>query len=184
VFGYGEPTINPQFLEFLDLAGRYETLISFFLNGMSMSQELVEKLIDNQVFEITISFSGATKADYESVYIGGVWETALSGISRLARRKAERGSYFPLISVNSIAYRHHVEKLEAFIGIMADAGVHILSQAAGSTRGARTWTACHDLSTVDRSGGSTARSTARQGARRHAQWSIVSRSRRHRSGGL
>jgi hypothetical protein len=126
VFGYGEPTINPEFPEFLDLAGRYEALISFFSNGMSLGPELVEKLIDNQVHEITISFSGATKAEYEAVYMGGVWETVLSGMSLLARRKAERGSHYPLITINSLAYRHHVEKLQAFVEIMADAGVNCI----------------------------------------------------------
>ncbi len=126
VFGYGEPTLNPDFKDFLDIAGKYEALISFFSNGMHFSDEIVEKIIDNNVHEITISFSGTTKEEYESVYIGGVWETVLDGLKRINKRKQESGSRYPIISVNSLAYRHHVENLDRFVDVMADAGANVI----------------------------------------------------------
>lgn len=126
VFGYGEPTLNPDFHDFLDVAGKYEALISFFSNGMHFSDEIVEKVIDNNVYEITISFSGATKEEYESVYMGGVWEVVLEGLKRIKKRKQERGSKYPLISVNSLAYLHHIAKFDRFVEVMADAGVGLI----------------------------------------------------------
>ncbi|MFD1794216.1 radical SAM/SPASM domain-containing protein [Ochrobactrum teleogrylli] len=126
VFGYGEPTLNPDFLDFLDLAGEYETLISFFSNGMHFSDVVVNKIIESRVHEITISFSGSTKEDYEAVYMGGVWETVLAGLKLISDRKKERGTSYPIISVNSLAYRHHVETLDRFVDVMGDAGVGVI----------------------------------------------------------
>ena len=126
VFGYGEPTLNPDFPAFLDLAGHYETLISFFSNGMHLTDELCAKIVDAQVREVSISFSGADKALYENIYQGGVWETVLSGMRRLADRKLEMGSEYPIISVNSIAYKHHVRDFEKFIDVMMEAGANVI----------------------------------------------------------
>ena len=126
VFGYGEPTLNPDFKAFLDLAGHYETVISFFSNGMHLTQELCDKIVDARVGEICISFSGADKVSYENIYQGGVWETVLGGIRRLADAKIAAGSPYPLISVNSIAYKHHVRDFEKFVDVMHEAGANMI----------------------------------------------------------
>jgi MoaA/NifB/PqqE/SkfB family radical SAM enzyme len=126
VFGYGEPTLNPDFPDFLKLAGHYETLINFFTNGMHLTPQLVEQIVDAQVSEVSISFSGATPSHYENIYLGGVWDTVMAGIRRLSARKAETGSAFPVISINSIAYEHHVAQFDTFIEIMGDAGVNVV----------------------------------------------------------
>src|SRR5215207_3271322 len=61
-FGYGEPTIHPTFRSFLDLISRYEVMIDFFTNGMHLDEEFCQFLVDRRVYQITVSFSGATKA--------------------------------------------------------------------------------------------------------------------------
>ena len=124
VFGYGEPTLNPDFEQFLRLCGTYETLIVFFTNGMRLTPALCETIVANRVFEITVSFSGSSKADYEAIYVGGVWETVIEGIRGLAAQKAAANSLFPIITVNSLGFRHHIAELEEFVRVMADAGVN------------------------------------------------------------
>ena len=126
VFGYGEPTLNPDFSDFLKLAGHYETLISFFTNGMHFTDKLCAEIVEAQVREVSVSFSGASKELYENIYQGGVWETVLSGIRRLADRKKEMGSEYPVISINSIAYKHHVRDFEQFIDVMLEAGANVI----------------------------------------------------------
>lgn len=126
VFGYGEPTLNPDFPEFLEMCAHYETMTSFFTNGMRLTPQLCEQIVDNRVLEVAVSLSGARKEHYEAVYAGGVWETVLGGIRELARQKRLRGSLYPTISVNSIGFQHHIEHLEEFVEVMADAGANRL----------------------------------------------------------
>jgi len=123
-FGYGEPTIHPTFKSFLDLISRYEVMIDFFTNGMHLDEEFCQFLVDRRVYQITVSFSGATKDVYESVYLGGNFEKVLGGLKRLADIKKAQGSRFPIIEINSLGFRDHVAQFDQFVSLMADHGVN------------------------------------------------------------
>lgn len=123
-FGYGEPTLHPDFVKFLDLCADYETMVTFFTNGMHFTPALIANVISARAREVTISFSGATKEHYEAVYIGGRWETVLSGIRALADAKGKNA--YPTISINSIGFRHHVERFPDFVDIMGEAGANVI----------------------------------------------------------
>lgn len=122
-FGYGEPTIHPNFREFVDYLSRYEVMIDFFSHGKHLSQELCDFLVDRKISRVTISFSGATAEDYENIYIGGKFQDVLDGLERLNKAKQLAGSSFPQIHVNSIAFNHHIEKLVDFVHIMGRRGI-------------------------------------------------------------
>gem|GEM_PF-1265991 len=123
-FGYGEPTIHPRFKEILSHVLDYEVLVDFFTNGMHLTQELCELMVEKKLFKVVISFSGANQQDYENVYLGGQFGTVLEGISRLANTKKQRHSQYPVIEINSIAFQHQIDHLIEFIDLMADKGVN------------------------------------------------------------
>jgi MoaA/NifB/PqqE/SkfB family radical SAM enzyme len=122
--GYGEPTIHPDFKEFITYLSEFEVLIDFFTNGMHLSQDVCDLLVDKSIFRITVSFSGATAEEYNNVYIGGNFDKVLSGIQRLSDTKKEKGSQYPRIDVNSIGFKHHVEKFPQFVRMMGECGVN------------------------------------------------------------
>ncbi|TXH49536.1 MAG: radical SAM protein [Cellvibrionales bacterium] len=124
--GYGEPTIHPQYKELLQYLSRYEALIDFFTNGMHLDDELCQHLVQGHVHRISISFSGVTAEEYENIYIGGDFDRVLGGIRRLAKAKQAAGSQYPRIEINSLAFQHHIEKLPAFVQLMADAGANVI----------------------------------------------------------
>lgn len=126
-FGYGEPTIYPQFKEVIDYISQYNVLIDFFTNGMHLTEELCEFLVKKNVFRVYVSFSGVTKEDYENIYLGGNFETVLSNIKRLAQTKEKYHSVYPQIEINSLAFQHHVDNIINFIDLMADHGVNYIS---------------------------------------------------------
>jgi MoaA/NifB/PqqE/SkfB family radical SAM enzyme len=125
-FGYGEPTINPNFKKFIKHIGQYEVLVDFFTNGMHLTEDLVQFIVEHSVGDITVSFSGATKIEYESAYQGGIFEQVLGGLARLRDRKKETGRKYPRVSINSLAYKHHLEKFDQFVPMMADHGVNVI----------------------------------------------------------
>lgn len=125
-FGYGEPTLHPGFTELLQRLGRYEVMVDFFTHGMHLDEELCAEMVRQRVSKITLSFSGASQEDYENVYLGGNFEQVLSNLKRLHRHKQAASAKFPLIVVNSLAFRHHVEQLPEFVRIMGEAGVNVI----------------------------------------------------------
>jgi len=125
-FGYGEPTVHPDFRNFLTYISRYRVMIDFFTNGMYLTPELCTFLVDKRVERVTVSFSGVTKEEYENVYLGGVYETVLRGIESLAAEKARQRSAYPLIEINSLSFEHHVQQLDRFVDFMADHGVNVI----------------------------------------------------------
>jgi MoaA/NifB/PqqE/SkfB family radical SAM enzyme len=123
-FGYGEPTIHPNFREFIDYLSQFEVMIDFFSHGQHLSQEMCEFLVDRKISRITISFSGANASDYENIYMGGNFQTVLDGLDRLNKTKLAARSSFPEIHVNSIAFNHHIENLVDFVHIMGRRGIN------------------------------------------------------------
>lgn len=124
--GYGEPTIHPQYKELLVYLSRYEALIDFFTNGMHLDDELCRFLVQGHVHRVSVSFSGVTAEEYENIYIGGDFERVLGGIRRLAKAKEQAGSLYPRIEINSLAFRHHIESLPAFVKLMGEAGANVI----------------------------------------------------------
>ena len=122
-FGYGEPTIHPNFHEFIDHLSRFEVMIDFFSHGKHLSQEMCDFLVDRKISRVTISFSGANAEDYENIYIGGKYQDILDGLERLNKAKLRAKSTFPQIHVNSIAFNHHIENLVDFVHIMGKRGI-------------------------------------------------------------
>jgi hypothetical protein len=58
------------------------------------------------------------------MYLNGDFERVISNIHRLAELKHKLGSAFPVICLNSIAFRHHIEKLPDFADLMASIGAN------------------------------------------------------------
>ena len=123
-FGYGEATLHPQFRAMIEQVSRYEPLIDFFTHGMHLDEEVCRFLVDHNVYKVTISLSGLNRAVYDAFYIGGDYDRVLAGIRRLAAAKA--GRRYPLIEINSLSFREHVETFDAFVELMAAQGADIV----------------------------------------------------------
>lgn len=121
--GLGEPTVHPRFREVIAWLSRYRVMVEFFTNGMLVDDELAGFLVAAGVHKVRFSLSGASRDDYEAVYLGGDFHKVLAGIRGLARAKAAAGSPYPVIGVNSLAFRHHAAALDDFVGLMAAHGV-------------------------------------------------------------
>ncbi len=125
-FGYGEPTIHPQFREFIQYLSQFEVMVDFFTHGMHLDEAMCEFLVASGVVRISISFSGATREEYENVYLGGDFERVLRGIRALRAAKERAQSNYPIIEINSLGFRHHIDKLPAFVQLMGENGVNLI----------------------------------------------------------
>lgn len=127
LFGFGEPTMHPDFANVIRHVGAFETQIEFVTNGMLLNEELSRILVESRVRQVMISFSGSTKSDYENLYLNGDFETVLNNMARLDRIKKETGSRYPVILINSIAFKHHLETFPDFVDLMGSHGASIIN---------------------------------------------------------
>lgn len=125
-FGGGEPTIHPEFRPILEHLAGYEVMVDFFTHGQHLDQSLAEFLVANGVHKVTISLSGSTPDIYGRYYLGGDFHIAVSGIRRLAAIKRQVGTPYPIIEINSLGFRPHVETFEDFVELMAEAGANVI----------------------------------------------------------
>ena len=125
-FGYGEPTINPNLADTIAYLARFEVMVDFFTNGMHLDDALAELLVKSQVHKIIVSFSGVTRDEYENVYIGGRFDQVLGGLRRLDEAKKRSGSLYPIVVINSLAFQHHIDRLDSFVELMAAHGVEYI----------------------------------------------------------
>jgi len=122
-FGYGEPTINPNLVETIEYLSRFEVMVDFFTNGMHLDDAMAKLLVKSRVYRVTVSVSGATRGDYENVYIGGRFDEVLGGLRRLDEAKKRAGSLYPIVVINSLGFQHHIDRLDSFVELMAAHGV-------------------------------------------------------------
>ena len=124
--GYGEPTLHPDFERLISFVSEYEVMIEFITNGMHLTEKLAKFLVEKNVYRLLISISGSTAEDYELVYLGGSFEAVTSGIRALNEAKRAAGSRYPIIEINSLGFRHHVESFDTFVELMADCGANVI----------------------------------------------------------
>lgn len=124
--GFGESTIHPQFREIIAMAASYGVMVHFITNAQELDSDLAEFLVENCVYKIMVSASGATKEEYEQVYLGGKFDTLVNGLRRLRDAKKAKGSRYPLVEINSLGFRHHVAKFDEFVALMSDCGADII----------------------------------------------------------
>lgn len=124
--GFGESTIHPQFRDIVQLVSSYDVMIHFITNGQELDSDLADFLVEQGVHKIMVSCSGATREDYEKVYIGGKYDTLMNGLMRLKAAKRAKGTRYPLVEINSLGFNHHVATFDRFVDVMADHGADII----------------------------------------------------------
>lgn len=124
--GFGEPTIHPDFRAIIERVSAYDVLVDFITNGMRLAEDLGDFIVDQGVYQVMISASGATADVYEKLYVGGEFERVLAGIRRVTAAKKARGTRYPLIEVNSLGFRDHVAHFDEFVALMAECGADVV----------------------------------------------------------
>lgn len=125
-FGFGEPTLNPDFLALLDACATHACMVDFFTNGTSLTPDFCDALVARRVWKVTVSLSGVTREDYETVYRGGRFAPLIDGLRHLDAAKKRAGASYPRVVINSLAFTHHVETFDSFCALMAGCGVNAI----------------------------------------------------------
>ena len=98
----GEPTLNPQFMEFVRYAKRRGIReVDSLTNALRLTPAMFEELVDLGMDWLTISFDG-TGAEYEAIRAPAKYAEMVAKIREFAEIKRRKGSVKPVVRIQGV----------------------------------------------------------------------------------
>ncbi|MCA1809619.1 MAG: radical SAM/SPASM domain-containing protein [Kiritimatiellia bacterium] len=108
----GEPLTNPALCDMIRYARKAGLRTRFHSNGGLLTPERIEQLLDAQPDMISFSVDGFTAETYARIRQGGDFETTVTGIEQLARRRRERHLTKPYLIIEKIRFNDPALNIE------------------------------------------------------------------------
>ena len=112
----GEPFLNRNFMEFLEICKRYKILTVVVSNGTVLSESICKELMRNDHLEtFSFSFDGARKETVESIRRGVDYEQVVNNIRMMCdiKRTLKQGS--PSVHIRYSVMKKNIEELPDLI---------------------------------------------------------------------
>ena len=121
----GEPTIHPNYVDFIKLGKRASyTKIQTVTNGrLFQYQDFVDRCIQAGLDEITFSLHGPNARIHDAlVGVQGAWEQESAGLRRALETRERTGR--PIVNVDIVINRANVKHLKDMLDLFIGWGVH------------------------------------------------------------
>jgi len=121
----GEPTIHPNYVDFIKLGRRAGyTKIQTVTNGrLFQYQDFVDRCIQAGLDEITFSLHGPNARIHDAlVGVQGAWEQESAGLRRALETRERTGR--PIVNVDIVINRANVKHLKDMLDLFISWGVH------------------------------------------------------------
>lgn len=122
LFGWGEPTLHPKFVDIIKYFYQYPLRKYFVTNGTRLKY-LLDTIFNYQVDIVAVSLDGA-KADTNSrVRRGSNFDEIVSTLSLIVEEKIKRGVDFPYINFVFTAMRSNLNELPDMVKLAYKIGL-------------------------------------------------------------
>ena len=112
---YAEPLTHPKFFDFTEMAAAYGVIdIRMITNGILLTPERADKLLESSVTNIFISIDAATRETYSSIR-GSGYDSVVTNIEYLLSRRQENSAQIPLVRVSFVNMRTNQSELDDFL---------------------------------------------------------------------
>lgn len=122
LFGWGEPTIHPKFVDFLKYINRFPVRKYFVTNGTRLTK-LKNDIFDYKVDIMAVSLDGASALTNDRIRVGASFEKIIAGLSSIVEEKIKRKSSFPYINFVFTAMQSNLHELPGMIKLAAEIGL-------------------------------------------------------------
>jgi radical SAM protein with 4Fe4S-binding SPASM domain len=117
----GEPLLHPKIHEFVRYAKDKGLVDVYFnTNGMFLTNDVAERLIDAGLDRLSVSFEGYTKSVYEKYRVGALYETVLANIENIRSLKKKAGIGYPKVRIQSVVVPEMESDLKNYIRFWSD----------------------------------------------------------------
>ena len=110
--GWGEPTLHPKLLKFIEIASRHGVLTHMNTNGSKITPKFAEGLVNSGLRSIKFSFQGVDKASYEEMRGQDFFDGMIEAI------KVMRKAGMPFISASTTTTYETEEQIDEFRRIL------------------------------------------------------------------
>ncbi len=119
LFGWGEPTLHPQFEEILAFLDNYPVKKYFVTNGMRLDR-IKEWLFKYHVDIMAISLDGAKAETNNSIRVNSDLEFIVRELKDIVKTKKERGLNYPYMNFVMTMFDRNIAELPDLIRLAAD----------------------------------------------------------------
>lgn len=127
LYGLGEPFLNKNFFRFLSDAKAQGSYCMTSTHGMSLTSEMIDKVLDSGLDELCCSMDGPTKRSFEFLRDGAIFETVVANVSELIRRRNARGQKHPLVHIACAVSKYNVWHMAGMVRLVQKLGADKLA---------------------------------------------------------
>lgn len=113
--GVGEPLMNPLLFRIIGMFDANNTRTMFNSNGVLLSKQMAEKIIDIKLKEINFSIDAANDKTYKKIRRKDLLDKVKENIKYLAHLKEKYNSSYPKILINMTMMKENINELPQFI---------------------------------------------------------------------
>lgn len=122
LFGWGEPTVHPQFAEILAWLDKYPVRKYFCTNGMRLG-DLKDDIFSHHVDIIAISLDGARADTNNKIRRGGNFDKIINNLKAIVAEKKRRGLDRPYMNFVFCAMTTNYKELPDLVRVAAEIGL-------------------------------------------------------------
>lgn len=119
-----EPLMAPELPRALELCREHDVpFFHFSTNALSLTDDIMRKVVESRMPLMTISIDGATKETFERVRPPAKWEKFIGKFDIVERVKRDMKSELPALSATAVLMRSNIEEMPLLIRLMHEKGV-------------------------------------------------------------
>lgn len=121
--GWGEPLLHGRIFDMVKLSKDAGCMAGFTTNGMLLSQETSERLIELELDIIVVSIAGSTRGTHEGIREGSDFEKITGNVRTLLEIKKKKNADRPRVNLSFIMTRENIGELPEVIEMANELGV-------------------------------------------------------------
>ena len=122
LLGWGEPTLHPNFADFLKWGYEHDLQKFFCTNGTRLHL-IKDAIFDYNTELLTVSLDGACAETNNRIRCGADFDTVVGNIKELVAEKKRRGTEFPYLSIVMTMMESNYQEMPDYVRLAADMGI-------------------------------------------------------------
>ena len=123
LFGWGEPLLNPHLCDFFDLIRVHGARTFILTNGMLLTADIIERLVDGDLTFLNFSFDGIKPETYNQIRRGSDFHKVLGNIKKVVAVRKTKGKSAPYLRMVFVGMRQNIEEFPGFVELCAELGM-------------------------------------------------------------
>ena len=122
LFGWGEPTLHPQFVDILAYLNKFPVKKYFVTNGMRLDK-IKEAIFEHRVDIMAISLDGAKAETNNKIRVNSDLDFIVEQLKDIVATKKEKNTPYPYMNFVMTLFDRNIEELPALIKLASEIGL-------------------------------------------------------------